>query len=58
MTCSACGRPISRCQWAFAHNWIDVDGIPCVAHRACLAVFDEIAAMVAFSERPRLEWEW
>lgn len=44
MVCAACGRPISDHERDEAWCWPDPNGVTCVAHGDCLAVYDDVLA--------------
>lgn len=50
MICAACGQPITDEQRHEAVVWLDPQSVSCVAHDACLAVYDEILATFAAGE--------
>lgn len=50
MTCSACGHPITDQERPDAVVWLDPGGEACVAHGACLDVYDEVLAAFELGE--------
>ena len=50
MICAACGRPVTDEERHEAVVWLDPASQSCVAHDACLEVFDEILASFELGE--------
>lgn len=50
MICAACGQPVTDEERHEAIVWLDPDARSCVAHDACLVVYDEILAGAELGE--------